>query len=120
VIVAGGYPAENGEVPLPDWPTSTTRRLRRSASARSRRPSASPATPQQLFDERRYDVPVTVISTEFSSEMLRRWIEHGLAPVRELAKIRDVEYVDLPTGHWPQFTRPQELGRAIVESVDRG
>jgi hypothetical protein len=29
--------------------------------------------PQQLSDERRYDVPVTVISTEFTSEMLREW-----------------------------------------------
>jgi hypothetical protein len=34
--------------------------------------------------------------------------------VRELAKIRDVEYVDLPTGHWPQFTRPGDLARAIA------
>jgi hypothetical protein len=39
--------------------------------------------------------------------------------VREFTKIRDVEYVDLPTGHWPQFTRPEELGRAILASVGR-
>jgi hypothetical protein len=58
-----------------------------------------------------------VIATEFTSEMLRGWIERGLAPVRELTKIREVEYVDLPTGHWPQLTRPEELGRAIVASV---
>jgi hypothetical protein len=63
-------------------------------------------------------VPVTVISTEFTSTMLRGSIEHGLAPVREFTKIREVEYVDLPTGHWPQFTRPAELGRAIVATVD--
>jgi hypothetical protein len=37
--------------------------------------------------------------------------------VREFGKIRDVEFVDVPTGHWPQFTRPEELGRAIVASV---
>src|SRR5262249_26427353 len=29
----------------------------------------------------------------------------------------DVEYVDLPTGHWPQFTRPEDLGYAILASV---
>ena len=52
--------------------------------------------------------------------MLRGSIEQGLAPLRELAKIRDVEYVDLPTGHWPQFTRPADLARAIVTAVDRG
>jgi pimeloyl-ACP methyl ester carboxylesterase len=26
--------------------------------------------------------------------------------VAELAAMRDIEYVDLPTGHWPQFTKP--------------
>jgi hypothetical protein len=29
----------------------------------------------------------------------------------ELAKIGSVEFIDLPTGHWPQFTRPAELAR---------
>jgi hypothetical protein len=27
--------------------------------------------------------------------------------LRELAKVRDVGYIDLPTGHWPQFTTPE-------------
>jgi hypothetical protein len=44
-------------------------------------------------------------------------IEKGHAYVRELAKIREVDYLDLPTGHWPQFTRPEELGRAILASI---
>lgn len=70
--------------------------------------------PQQLTDERRYDAPVTVISTESTSEMLCSWIEQGERPVREFRKIRDV---DLSTGHWPQFTRPEELGRAILRST---
>jgi hypothetical protein len=39
--------------------------------------------------------------------------------VAELARLRDVEYVDLPTGHWPQFTRPVELGEIILAAVDR-
>lgn len=64
-------------------------------------------------------MPVTVISTEFISEMLRGWIERGLAPVREFTKIRNVDHVDLPTGHWPQFTRPEALGRAILASIGR-
>ena len=42
----------------------------------------------------------------------------GITPaMRELARIRDVGYVDLPTGHWPQFTKPAELGQAILASV---
>ena len=33
--------------------------------------------------------------------------------------MRDVEYVDLPTGHWPQFTKPAELAQAILAAVER-
>jgi pimeloyl-ACP methyl ester carboxylesterase len=43
----------------------------------------------------------------------------GAAPLTELAAMRDVEYVDVPTGHWPQFTKPAELARAILTAVDR-
>ena len=73
--------------------------------------------PQQLTDERRYEVPITVISCEFPSAMLREMIEQGDGYVQELAKVHDVEYIDLPTGHWPQFTRPKELGQAIIASL---
>lgn len=44
-------------------------------------------------------------------------MEQGHPYGAELSKIRDVDYVDLPTGHWPQFTRPHDLGRAIVDSL---
>jgi len=74
---------------------------------------------QQLHDERRYDVPATVITCEFPSAMLREWIAAGNPFVAELARVRDVEYIDLPTGHWPQFTKPKELARAILAAVDR-
>jgi pimeloyl-ACP methyl ester carboxylesterase len=123
--VAAGYPAENGEVPLPDWSEFGDEDLvdldddARAVFRERAIPSPAHVTrdPQRLSDERRYDVPVTVICTEFTSEMLREWVEQGVAPVREFTKIRDVDYVDLPTGHWPQFTRPHDLGRAILASV---
>jgi len=51
--------------------------------------------------------------------VLTEWIESGHPYVAELARIRDVEYVDLPTGHWPQFTKPAELGAAILAAVER-
>jgi pimeloyl-ACP methyl ester carboxylesterase/uncharacterized damage-inducible protein DinB len=122
--IADGFPAEGGEVPLPDWSAFEEADLvdldDQARAAFRERAIPSPARvvgdPQRLSDERRYDVPVTVIATEFTSDMLRGWIEQGLAPVRELARLRDVEYVDLPTGHWPQFTRPEELARAILQA----
>jgi pimeloyl-ACP methyl ester carboxylesterase len=124
-VINDELPAENGEVPLPDWSLFEDEDLvdlgpeLRAAFRERAIPSPVRVTsdPQQLSDERRYDVPVTVIACEFSSAMIREWMEQEHPFVRELGKIRDVDYIDLPTGHWPQFTRPGELGRAILASV---
>src|SRR5258707_739349 len=72
---------------------------------------------QRLSDERRYDVPAIVIACEFSSAQVREWMAQDHPAMRELARIRDVGYIDLPTGHWPQFARPAPLGQAIAASV---
>jgi pimeloyl-ACP methyl ester carboxylesterase len=124
-VINDEFPAENGEVPLPDWPLFGEEDLAGlddglRAAFRERAvptPVHVARDPQRLFDERRYDVPVTVIACEFPAAMLREWMAQGHPYVRELAKIREVDYIDLTTGHWPQFTRPEELGRAIVASV---
>jgi pimeloyl-ACP methyl ester carboxylesterase len=124
-VINDELPAVDGEIPLPDWSFFDDEDLvdldEELRAAFRRRALPSPvhvaSDPQQLSDERRYDVPVTVISCEYPSSMLRGMIEEGHRYVRELAKIRSVDFVDLPTGHWPQFTRPAELGRAIAESI---
>jgi pimeloyl-ACP methyl ester carboxylesterase len=124
-VINDELPAEGGEVPLPDWSLFEDEDLvdlgddlRAAFRARAiPTPAHVASDPQHLADERRYDVPVTVIACEFPSELLRKWIEGGHPYVRELAKIREVDYVDLPTGHWPQFTRPRELGSTILARV---
>jgi pimeloyl-ACP methyl ester carboxylesterase len=124
-VINDELPAENGEVPLPDWSLFEEEDLvdldpgLRAAFRERAIPSPAHVSsdPQQLFDERRYDVPVTVIACEFTSATIRGWMEQDQPAVRELAKIREVDYIDLPTGHWPQFTRPEDLGRAILASV---
>ena len=124
-VINDAFPAADGDVPLPDWSLFDEEDLiDLDDELRARfRKRAIPAPvhvardPQQLSDERRYQVPITVISCEFPSAMLREMIEQGDGYVQELAKVRDVEYIDLPTGHWPQFTRPKELGQAIIASL---
>ena len=125
--IVDGFTAGDGEVALPPWSSFEDEELAdldEAARAEFRRravssPAGITTDRQRLTDRRRYDVPVTVICPEFTSAALRRWIDQGLAPVRELAVIADVELVDLPTGHWPQFTRPTDLAEAIVASIER-
>ena len=124
-LINDELPVENGEVPLPDWLLFEKEDLidlddglRAVFRARAiPTPAHVTSDRQRLSDERRYDVPATVIACEFSSAQLREWMAQDHPALRELAKVRDVGYVDLPTGHWPQFTRPGELGRAIMAST---
>jgi pimeloyl-ACP methyl ester carboxylesterase len=124
-VINDELPVENGEVPLPDWSLFSEEDLidlddglRAAFRARAVPSPAHVATDaQRLVDDRRYDVPVTVIACEFPSAQLREWIEQGNPYVQELARVHSVELVDLPTGHWPQFTRPTELARAILDAV---
>ena len=124
-VINDEFPTEHGQVPLPDWSLFEEEDLvdldDELRAAFRERAIPSPVhvarDPQELFDERRYAVPVTVVACEFSSAMLREWLEQGHPFVRELARIRDIDHVDLPTGHWPQFTRPAELGRAILDRI---
>ncbi|MBX7443296.1 MULTISPECIES: alpha/beta fold hydrolase [unclassified Arthrobacter] len=119
--------ADGDDVPLPPWDSfddadllDLDDGLRQAFRARAvPEPRGVAYGPQHLHDERRYEVPATVIACEFPSATLREWIAAKHPYVAELARIRDVEYVDLPTGHWPQFTRPAELARAILAAVDR-
>jgi pimeloyl-ACP methyl ester carboxylesterase len=120
-----GFESVNGEVPLPDWSVFGEEDLaglddEMLAQFRERAipmPVHVTSDPQRLTDERRYDVPVTVICCEYTSEMLKGWITDRHPGAMELATIRSVSYVDLPTGHWPQFSRPDDLGRAIAAAV---
>jgi pimeloyl-ACP methyl ester carboxylesterase len=120
-------PQENGEIALPAWselPEEDLRDLDDSLkdSFRARaipQPAAVACDPQVFTDERRHDVPATVIACEFSGDQLRAWMARGEGAVAELAAMRDVEIVELPTGHWPQFTKPSELADAILSAVDR-
>jgi pimeloyl-ACP methyl ester carboxylesterase len=113
------------DVPLPPWEgfedadlVDLDDALREQFRARAiPQPKGVAFDQQHLHDERRYDVPATVIACEFPSAMLHEWIAGGHPFVAELGRMKDVEYVDLPTGHWPQFTKPDELGKAIVAAV---
>jgi len=120
-------PVGDGEIPLPDWSAFGPEELvdlddalrERLRAVAIPEPAHVARDPQALTDPRRYDVPVTVISCSYPTSLLRAWVEGGHPYVAELARVRETELVDLPTGHWPQLTRPRDLAAAILTAVDR-
>ena len=72
-----------------------------------------------LTNDARLDVPSTVVCTGFTSEQVKAAVEQGYAWVAGLADLREVTYVDLPTSHWPMWSRPQELA-TVISDVAQG
>ena len=71
----------------------------------------------ELTNDARRDIPSTIIATGYTSEQYQAYAkEHPewsfLAGIPEL---RNLSWVDLPTSHWPMWSRPRELARIIGE-----
>ena len=70
-----------------------------------------------MNNDARRDIPTTIICTGFPSERIKAYAkEHDWAWLAGLAELRDVTWVDLPTSHWPMWSRPRELA-AIIGNV---
>jgi pimeloyl-ACP methyl ester carboxylesterase len=76
-------------------------------------PGAALREAAELTNHARFDVPSTVICTGFPSEQYKEAVAKGFAFVAGLTELRNVTYVDLPTSHWPMWSRPRELARII-------
>lgn len=124
-VVNDELPVEGDSVPLPDWEVfeeADLRDLDDEARERFRaiavaEPAGVARDPLRLADEARYSIPVTIIACEFPASDLEAAIERGAPWADELARLESLEVVELPTGHWPQLTRPVDLGERILAAV---
>ncbi len=136
VALIGGFPAsdgkayfdssptEDGAMPFPGWdefegPDSADL----DDTAKQAMASAAIPVPEgvihgviRLADERRYDVPVVLICPEFTPAQAKEWIDHGQVP--ELAKSKDVSFLDIDSGHWPMISAPAELARLLAQAAE--
>jgi pimeloyl-ACP methyl ester carboxylesterase len=67
----------------------------------------------ELTNDARLDVPTTAICTAFTSEQYKAAVKEGYAWLGGFTELRNVTWVDLPTSHWPMWSRPQELATLI-------
>ncbi|GGX76886.1 alpha/beta fold hydrolase [Streptomyces fructofermentans] len=135
VALIGGFPSADGQpyadffetkdgvMPFPGWgPFEGPDSVDLDAEARSRIASAAIPVPEgvakgtvRLEDERRFDVPMLLVCPEFTAAQARGWIDAGDVP--EVARTRQVDFVDIDSGHWPMTTRPVELARLLAAAA---
>ena len=69
----------------------------------------------ELTNDARRDIPSTLICTGFTAEQYQTYAkEHPeWAVLAGLPELRNVSWVDLPTSHWPMWSKPADTARII-------
>jgi pimeloyl-ACP methyl ester carboxylesterase len=70
-------------------------------------------TSVELTNDARLDIPSTVIATGFPSDEYKKGVDQGWGFLAGLGELRDVAWVDLPTSHWPMWSKPREVAEII-------
>jgi pimeloyl-ACP methyl ester carboxylesterase len=73
----------------------------------------------ELTNDARNDIPSTLICTGFTAEQYQTYAkEHpDWAFLAGIPELRKATWVDLPTSHWPMWSRPAELARIIGDAA---
>lgn len=71
----------------------------------------------QLANDARDDVPTTLVCCSLPGAQVRELARAGHPMFAEVARLTRVETVDLPTGHWPMWSRPRDLAEAILRAA---
>ncbi len=69
----------------------------------------------ELTNEARLDIPSTLIATGYTAADYQKYAQGDDVPsfLAGLAELRNLTYVDLPTSHWPMWSKPRELATII-------
>jgi pimeloyl-ACP methyl ester carboxylesterase len=73
----------------------------------------------ELTNDARLDVPTTAICTGYSSDDYKAAVEQGQSWLGGFGELRNITWVDLPTSHWPMWSRPRELAEIIGDVARR-
>lgn len=119
------FPTADGVIPFPGWGffdaedvADLDDALRdRAGRAMKSVPAHVPTDPIALADERRYDVPTTLLMGTLTQDQLEGYLEQWGSYGDEYRRIRDAEVVRIGSGHWPQFSAPGRLAELLVAAV---
>lgn len=68
----------------------------------------------EFTNEARRDIPSTLICTSFPASAYQEYAaKESWSWLAGVGELRNATWVDLPTSHWPMWSRPQELAERI-------
>jgi pimeloyl-ACP methyl ester carboxylesterase len=73
--------------------------------------------PVELADDARLRVPTTLVCCSMPSAQVMELAGAGHPMFAEVARVQHLDLVDLPTGHWPMWSRPDDLARVIAAAA---
>jgi len=75
----------------------------------------------ELTNDARRDIPSTFICTGFSAAGYQSYArDHPeWAFLAGIPELRHTTWIDLPTSHWPMWSRPTDLARIIDDVAER-
>ncbi|QEW03924.1 alpha/beta fold hydrolase [Microbacterium lushaniae] len=75
--------------------------------------------PVELTNDARRTVPTTLVCCSIPSVQVLELARAGHAMFAEVANIDHLDVIDLPTGHWPMWSRPRDLAEVIQSAASR-
>ncbi|MGP4031460.1 alpha/beta fold hydrolase [Pseudarthrobacter sp. 1C304] len=123
VAFAPDFPEDREELPLPPFEIlgeqASTEGLSADALERFRERAVSePGTvlrqTVQLTNEARFNAPTTFVCCSMPSSQVLELVKAGHPMFAEVANLQSVRWVDLPTGHWPMWSRPADLAHILA------
>ncbi len=125
-VFAPDLPAEVDELPLPPFDALAAQAsleglsseiLQRFRERAVPEPGPVLRAPVELTNDARLRVPTTLVCCSLPGARVAELARAGHPMFAEVASLEQAEFVDLPTGHWPMWSRPAELATLIAAAA---
>ena len=75
--------------------------------------------PIKLTNDARRRVRTTMVCCSIPGAQVLELAQTGHPMFTEVANLEHLDVIDLPTGHWPMWSRPRDLAKAIQSEASR-
>ncbi|WP_458112819.1 alpha/beta hydrolase [Arthrobacter sp. R1-13] len=127
-VFAPDLPEELEELPLPPFDVLAQQASLEGLSEEALEQFRARAVPEpgpvlrqpiELTNDARRKVRTTLVCCSISSAQVLELAQTGHPMFTEVANLEHLDVIDLPTGHWPMWSSPRDLAKAIQSEASR-